>query len=139
MGSIDLDPATSKEANRIVKAWNFYTVHDSGLEHEWFGNIWLNPPYAQPAIKQFAEKVKSEVETKRVKQICILVNNATETGWFQSLLSVADAICLVNKRIRFLDANLNPVGTPLQGQIILYSGYQADKFKQIFSQFGKVL
>jgi ParB family chromosome partitioning protein len=52
MGTIDLDPATSVIANEIVKAKTFYTKEDDGLTKSWFGNVWLNPPYAQPWYQQ---------------------------------------------------------------------------------------
>lgn len=56
MGEINLDPASSEIANKTVKADHIYTVEDNGLEKPWFGNVWLNPPYASDLIGKFAEK-----------------------------------------------------------------------------------
>lgn len=137
MGSIDLDPASSEIANQIVRAETFYTLEDDGLAQDWYGNVWLNPPYAQPEIGYFAAKVI--VETEHVRQICILVNNATETAWFQSLLSVTNSICMVRTRIKFLDTQLQPNGAPLQGQIILYAGENTQGFADNFNSFGAIL
>jgi ParB family transcriptional regulator, chromosome partitioning protein len=50
MGAFDLDPASCEEANQTVKATKFYGAADNGLEHEWYGKIWLNPPYSMPEI-----------------------------------------------------------------------------------------
>lgn len=44
-GAIDLDPASSKEANTLVNANRFYTFEDNGLQQEWRAkNIYLYPP-----------------------------------------------------------------------------------------------
>ena len=93
MRSIDLDPATSLKANEIIKAKKIFTSEDNGLIQNWAGNIWLNPPYSQPLISEFSEKVIDELPN--INQICVLVNNATETNWFQNILSVCNAVCFL--------------------------------------------
>jgi hypothetical protein len=50
LGDIDLDPASSHEANEVVKAKMVYSKPGSarlpqdGLEQVWFGRTFLNPP-----------------------------------------------------------------------------------------------
>lgn len=138
MGGIDLDPATSEVANRTVKASTYFTVQDDGLTRDWpIGRIWMNPPYAQPLMGQFAEKMAKEVE--RGSESVVLVNNATETVWFQRMAGVCSAICFPRGRIRFLDPEGNPSGAPLQGQAIIYSGPNFEKFQSEFENFGLVV
>ena len=137
MGTIDLDPASCEIANQTVKAEAYYTKENDGLALSWYGRIWLNPPYSQPDIEHFANKLVSNLSD--IEQACVLVNNATETDWFQSLLRDADAVCFPNKRIKFIDKNGDPRGAPLQGQAVLYFGDKRASFDQWFSQFGPVL
>lgn len=138
MGGIDLDPATSEVANRTVQAATYFTAQDDGLARTWpIGRIWMNPPYAQPLMGQFAEKMAQEVE--RGSESVVLVNNATETVWFQRMASVCSAICFPRGRIRYLTPDGEPANSPLQGQAIIYSGPNADKFDDEFSNFGLVV
>lgn len=134
MGGIDLDPASSEIANQTVKASTIYTAADNGLEQEWpVCRIWMNPPYAQPLISQFCERLAVAVEAGA--EAIVLVNNATETAWFQRLGDVCAAICFPRSRIRFLDPLGNP-GAPLQGQAIVYCGPHVAAFVQEFGQYG---
>lgn len=133
MGTINLDPATSEIANQIVKAQKIYTKEDNGLLQKWHGNIFLNPPYSAKLITQFADKVIEE--RKNIKQAIILVNNATETKWFNKLISVSSAVCFPSARVKFY----SPAGDraqPLQGQAILYVGEKTQRFIQHFSSIG---
>jgi ParB family chromosome partitioning protein len=139
MGSIDVDPASCELANATVQAATFYDERANGLTKTWSGNVWMNPPYAQPLISQFCSALVEKFQAGEVKQACVLVNNGTETGWFQSLLEHASAACLVKTRIKFIDKDGNPSGAPLQGQAILYLGKNTGEFSDVFSSFGKVL
>jgi DNA N-6-adenine-methyltransferase (Dam) len=138
MGGIDCDPASSEIANKTVAATVFFTKDDDGLSKKWSGRVWMNPPYAQPLMGQFAESVSAKFETGEINQACILCNNATETKWFNRMARIASAICFPEGRIKFLDANGKP-GAPLQGQAIIYLGENVPEFMRDFSGFGFVL
>jgi len=139
MGGIDCDPATSEIANRTVQAETIYTAEDDGRNKPWRGRVWMNPPYAQQLMGEFAEAVAAKYESGEIEQACILVNNATETKWFQRMLSVASAVCFPKSRIKFFDPQGNPSGSPLQGQAIIYMGKSVHAFKDAFSSEGVVL
>lgn len=139
MGGIDLDPASSEQANRVVGAKKIYTASDDGLTQVWFGNVWLNPPYAQPLVSQFSQKLAADYRTNKVFQACLLVNNATETKWFQEVGRVADAICFPLGRIKYLDESLEAKNQPLQGQACLYFGENTDEFSAEFGELGLVV
>jgi hypothetical protein len=80
MGSIDVDPASSTTANGLIGAQTFYDINDDGLTQPWHGNVWMNPPYAQPLIVHFAEAISTKFQAKEIARACVLVNNATETA-----------------------------------------------------------
>ena len=138
MGGIDLDPASTETANGVVKATKFYTAAQDGLGQEWTGRVWMNPPYAQPAIAHFCERLADEVDAGTVTQACALVNNATETGWFQRMARSASAICFPDGRVRFWHPDRAST-TPLQGQAAFYFGERIDAFRADFLAFGFVV
>lgn len=139
MGRIDLDPASSEAANKNVNAERFFTETDNGLEQPWHGRVFMNPPYERGLVAEFTSKLIAEHESGRVTESIVLVNNATETRWFQELAKECDAVCLVSGRIKYLTPELKPANTPLQGQAFIYSGPNAAQFCSEFGQFGVTL
>lgn len=50
LGHFDLDPCSP-----VLRPWNtaekHYTIEDNGLEKDWHGCVWLNPPYGNETAK----------------------------------------------------------------------------------------
>ena len=138
MGDIDCDPASTEIANRTVGAKVYYTAKQDGLKLKWGKRVYMNPPYANPLVAKFAESLASRIGSGEVKQAVVLVNNATDTVWFHRLLEVAASICLVRKRVRFIDPRGDKPGAPLQGQVVLYCGESGIDFLHNFQQFGVI-
>jgi phage N-6-adenine-methyltransferase len=135
MGDIYLDPASSDIAQETVQAITYHTKETNGLECEWRGTVWLNPPYASDLIGKFIDKLCFEYTNERVEEAIVLVNNATETEWFNQLVSNASAVVFPKSRVKFYMPN-GKTGAPLQGQAIIYLGDKKDKFLNVFNEFG---
>jgi len=58
MGAIDLDPASSVEANQRIKANVFYTSEIDGFTKDWYGRVFLNPPGGLSDNQQRIVKMK---------------------------------------------------------------------------------
>ena len=97
----------------------------------------MNPPYAQPAIAQFADKMVHEWNCERIEAAIMLTHNYTDTAWFQALASVATAICSPRGRIRFVSPE-GDLASPTQGQAFFYVGHDAGIFSDVFEQIGFV-
>lgn len=138
LGEIDVDPASSELAQKTVKAGRFFTIDDNGLEQEWNGRVWLNPPYAQPAIHQFMQKAVDEFQSGRMVEGIALTHNYTDTRWFQVAAKVAEAICFTRGRIGFLSPD-GKKAAPTQGQAFFYFGDRPEDFADSFCKFGFVL
>ena len=133
MGSIDVDPASNDVAQKVVKAGTYYTAETNGLDKTWTGNVWMNPPYASDLIGKFVDKLIAERQNYR--QAIVLVNNATETEWFNKIISISSAVCFPKSRVKFYMPD-GKTGAPLQGQAVLYIGENKDKFYSAFACMG---
>jgi len=137
MGNICVDPASNPFANERVKADIHYTEETNGLDKDWHGNIWLNPPYASKLIKQFTEKVIGEYLKGNTKSAIILTNNSADTLWFHDLARTASAICFTN-RINFYKAD-DSTTSPTNGQTFFYFGDDKEAFTEEFKQYGMIV
>lgn len=135
MGFIDTDPCSCEVANEVVRAETYHTAEQDGLQQEWHGCVYVNPPYGDGTVEEFAVKLMLELDEGRTTQAIFLVNNCTETRWFQTLICHAAAVCFPCGRISFWSPE-RPSKTPLQGQAILYFGQNAKRFKRVFVDIG---
>ena len=135
IGGIDIDPCSCKAANGVVQAKTFYDEADNGLSLEWPGRVFVNPPYGDGTVDAFAAKLLGEIAAGRTTQAVFLVNNCTETKWFQSLISQASAVCFPRGRISFWSLE-HKSKSPLQGQAVMYFGCDSKRFVSAFSGIG---
>jgi DNA N-6-adenine-methyltransferase (Dam) len=156
MGTIDLDPASCAMANETVRASRYYSREENGLERPWYGNVWLNPPYAQDnsqpngkksGIRKWVENLIEQFNDGDINQAIALLTTQTNTTWFELLWGYP--ICFTRKNIRFYtpfgrNASRNPDKATWKtdahtfGTIFVYLGPNEQHFINIFSQFGTI-
>lgn len=110
IGRFDLDPCGF---NGHKTADIIYLLPDiDGLEKEWFGKVWLNPPYSE-TIKWIRKMAKHNNGVA-----CVLAS--TETQWFQEyVLKKANGIFFLKSRPKFLNKDFKIVN--LMRGIVLVS------------------
>ena len=103
LGEIDLDPASSDIA-QDSQGQILFTAEQNGLNKEWRGKVWLNPPDAQPlGIWRSIEKLVDELVSGKVTEAILLTHNYSDTAWWHKAESIAELICFVRGRIKFVD------------------------------------
>jgi hypothetical protein len=139
LNGFDLDPASCAIAQETVQASRFFTIDDDGLKQEWHGRVWLNPPYSQPLIGLFIDKLIAELAAGRVTQAIVLTHNSSDTAWFQKLAACATAFCFTRGRVRFVFPDGARRGSPVQGQTFFYFGQNGGRFADVFSAIGTIV
>lgn len=146
MGCIDLDPFSSEEANKVVKANWFYTVEDDALSRDWYVKtrgacVWMNPPYSGNMVKKAIAAFLQAYESGYIKRGIVLVNNATDTKWFHKMRKHCSAACFTDHRIAFISPDGKRVSGNTRGQCFMYFGDTegAKAFATSFSNLGWVV
>lgn len=57
LGKFDLDPCASLQQSKKTANRKF-TINDDGLSQDWFGRVWLNPPYGEQTERWLAKLAK---------------------------------------------------------------------------------
>ncbi len=139
LGTIELDPASSALANETVKAHRFFTTDQDGLLRDWTAQtVWLNPPYSQPLISQFVDKLLSELSNGNCSEAIVLTHNYTDTGWFHAAHGASSAICFTRGRIGFVSPS-GERASATQGQAFFYFGERVERFAERFKSIGFVV
>lgn len=88
----DLDVAATPEN---AKCERFFTKEDDGLQQEWTGTVWCNPPYG----RKVGEWVKKAAESKATT--VMLLHARTDTKWFHEYILPKAEVRFVKGRLCF--------------------------------------
>jgi len=136
MGGIYTDPASNLIAQEWIKARKFYTQETDGLNHQWVGQVWCNPPYGN-LQQAFLEKAIYSYRQGRIESAILLLNR-TGAAWYLKWKSQCSAICEAYKRIAFISPEGIQEKSPRYYNDFLYLGDDVDRFKDSFEDIGNV-
>lgn len=131
LGAVDLDPCSNSRTAPNVPAGRHYVQDDDGLEREWSGRVYMNPPYGRQ-IGLWAEKLVAELEAGRVTEALALVPARTDTQWWKTLEDFP--ACFIEGRLTFVN-NEDPAPFP---SAVFYLGPNVERFFDVFSAFGSI-
>ena len=116
LGDFDLDPCAP-----ITPLWQtakvMYNKNDDGLNHDWAGRVFLNPPYSRPLIEQFVRKM-----AEHGNGIALLFNRCDNVMFHDIIFPTATAMKFLRKRIRFYRPDGSQDASPRCGSVLIAWG-----------------
>lgn len=108
-----LDVCASEEN---AKCKNFFSKVQDGLQQEWTGTIWCNPPYGRQ-ITKWVEKASQTAENGHTA--VMLIPARTDTAWFHDYCYGKAELRFVRGRVKFGGAKYN---APFPSLIVVFRG-----------------
>lgn len=135
MGGIDLDVASTEDANRYVFAFRFFTEEEDGLKQHWDDRIWMNHPFGRKENVLWIDKLLLEYKRGFISQACCITYAGTSEKWFQKLMQFPQ--CFLSPRTNYIDSvTKEPVKGVPKGSVITYLGADVSKFISAFDSMG---
>lgn len=97
-GPFDLDPCAPSAGGSPVRARMRFTEEDDGLSLDWFGRVFVNPPYGR-ALSLWVSKARREAELGAM--VVGLVPARTDTAWWQDHVASCASIVFLRGRLAF--------------------------------------
>jgi phage N-6-adenine-methyltransferase len=125
----DLDPCTTKDNPLGTK--RFYTKEDDGLEKEWFGNVFVNPPYNRAIKKWIIKQHNEHVLKDTVNTIVFLLPARVDVRWFHSFIYDSYKnkfyddveVRFIRGRLKFGDSKNS---APFPSMIVIFNKFKED-------------
>ena len=105
-----------------AKCANFYTEAMNGLEQEWTGRCWMNPPYGR-AIGRWVEKAYESCIKNGATVVCLLPARV-DTRWWQDYCAKGEMF-FIKGRLKFGDAENS---APFPSAIVVFRPAIKDLF-----------
>lgn len=116
LGPFDLDPC-SPRVRLFDTARRYYTKDDDGLLQDWFGRVWLNPPYSEPMLTRFVTKLADHGDG-----VALLFNRLDTKLFHDVIFPRADSLFFLRDRVYFYRADGTNIGRPGCGSVLIAFG-----------------
>ena len=97
-----------------TKCYHYFDKHKNGLNQEWTGTCWMNPPYGR-AIAQWVEKAYFSAKHNGATVVCLLPAR-TDTRWWHDFCTKGE-IHFIKGRLKFGNAKHN---APFPSAIVIF-------------------
>lgn len=116
----DLDPC-SPGAGHWVPARDIFTKADDGLKRDWYGVVFMNPPFGGrngqvPWLKKFVEHGNGVA----------IVNALTSAGWFHDWATECETMVFPRGKTKFIRPDGSQGRSPGNGIVLLGMGDAAN-------------
>lgn len=115
----DLDVAATKSPFSCVPTKEF--IYSNSLDHQWFGFIWMNPPYSGGDKGKTLWLDKLYLNGNGIA----LMPDRTSAPWHQKAQRLSDAILNVNGKIKFINERGEQMKQPSNGSTLFAYGPRA--------------
>jgi hypothetical protein len=148
LGTVNLDPASSELANRVIKAETFWT--EKGTKRHWFGKVFCNPPYGKRGAQgKFLRYALEQYSCGNVEELIVLTKAVPGYVWWDSMFhdEWEGLVCLTKDRLSFYkpewvisgEINRPKNSKSKAASTFWYLGDNSHKFARAFSELGIVL
>jgi hypothetical protein len=134
MGGIDLDAASHPVANRELRIPDYFHINRSAFEHDWYGRVWLNPPYGNNA--PWFERILQFLDAGAIDQLCMLSPMwAFTAAQARPVMERSAATVLLSPTPEFWGNAQNRTGSN-HPHAIVYFGPRVAEFMDAFAPYG---
>lgn len=114
----DLDPC-SPGPGHWVPASEYFTKEVNGLSREWFGRVFMNPPFGRrhghvPWLKKFLDHGNG----------IAIVRAYTSSDWFHELMPRAQGLLFPAGKTKFIRPDGTVGGSPGHGVVLVAMGFE---------------
>lgn len=119
-GGFELDPCASHDNHKCAR---YFTADDDGLEREWTGRVFMNPPYGRTLGRTLGHWMQKawEASQSTAELVVCLVPARTDVRWWHEY-AVRGEVRFVKGRLRFGDLR---APAPFPSAIVVFRNAQA--------------